>query len=135
MIAYNVLNDVLQLRDIVDDFFKEAPTSNRRAEYPYIELYEGSDELEVRALMPGVKVDDLNLELAENTLYIKGKKESDRDDKAYLRKERNFGSFNKAIQLPYKVDANTIKAELLDGILHVWLLKSEDVKPKKITIN
>ncbi|HPV42127.1 MAG TPA: Hsp20/alpha crystallin family protein [Spirochaetota bacterium] len=99
-----------------------------------MEIYEGKDELEIRALLPGIKAADLNVHLVDNNLIIEGEKKNDYEDNPYIRRERQFGSFKKSFTIPYRVDANAISADLTNGILHIKLQKSEDAKPKKIEI-
>jgi len=65
---------------------------------------------------------------------LEGEKKSDVQDKPYIRKERAFGKFKKAVKLPYRVDGDKIEAGLKDGILTVKLAKAEEARPKKIEI-
>jgi len=135
MNTYNIFDDVLNLRDIVDSFFSENASRWRTREFPLVEIYEGGDDLEIRALLPGIKVDEVDVHLVDDSLIIEGEKKNDYADQPYLRKERNFGSFKKSVKLPYRVDADKIAAELKNGILLIRLSKSEEAKPKKIEIH
>lgn len=134
MYAYNTLQDIARLRDVFDDFFSSVPRG-RHSEYPALEVYEGDDVIEIRALVPGVNSGDLNLQLVDQSLVIEGEKKKDYADKPYLRRERSFGSFRRAIKLPYRVNGDSIKAEMKNGILTVTLEKSEDAKPRRIEIH
>ncbi len=133
MYTYNVFDDVLELRNMFDDFFKSSNV--RRRNYPYTALYEGDDEIAIKAIVPGVTSEDISIELADNTLIIEGEKKADYTDNPYLRKERSFGKFKKSVKLPYRVESDKVDAELKDGILTVRLHKSEEAKPKRIEIN
>jgi len=135
MNTYDIFDDVLNLRDFVNSFFNEGSARWRNREFPYIELYEGKDDLEIRALMPGVKSEDMDIQLINDSLVLEGTKKNDYIDQAYLRKERQFGNFKKSIKLPFRVDREKITAELNNGILHIKLSKSADAKPKKIEIH
>ena len=135
MLTYNFFDEALQLRNFVDDFFRETSHRGRIREFPYIDLFQGENEIEIRAVVPGVKSEDLDLQLENNRLIISGEKKNDHTNDSYIKKERLFGKFNKSVKLPYKVDPNKINAELKDGILLVKLSKSEDAKPRKIEIN
>jgi len=135
MLAYNTFNEAIQLRNLVDNFFNDAPSLKSRCEYPYIRLYEGNDELKIKAVIPGVKSEDLNIQLIENRLVIESEKKNDHINSPYLRKERSFGKFKKSAKLPFRVDLNRVEADLKDGILSIRLYKSEDAKPRKIEIN
>ncbi len=134
MVRNTVLNDMFTLGRIVDDFFNTAPQNTGRSGYPSIDIYEGEDTVEIRANMPGVSKENLDIELSEKTLILRGEKKEPEGKKDYLRRERIFGKFSRSIELPYRVDADSIRAELKNGILHLSLAKSEDAKPKKIEI-
>ncbi len=83
----------------------------------------------------GVKTENIDIHLINDSLVIEGEKKNDYEDKPYLRKERQFGPFKKSIKLPYRVDPNKIAADMKNGILMIRLSKSEEAKPKKIEIN
>lgn len=133
MYTYNTFDDVLELRNMIDDFFKGSTV--RRKNYPYTSLNEENDQITIKAVVPGVSPENINIELVDNTLVIEGEKKSDYNDNPYLRKERSFGKFKKSIKLPYRVENENIDAQLKDGILTVCLHKSEEAKPKKIEIH
>lgn len=133
--TYDIFNDVLQLRDLVEDFFTGVPsTRNRVHEYPYINIHEMGETILLKAIMPGVNKGDVNIELNGDSLLIEGERPSDISDKPYIRKERSFGRFKKSLKLPYPINKDTINANLKDGILTVTLEKSEEAKPKRIDI-
>ncbi len=134
MYTYDIFDEVLNLRDVVNSFFMENAGKLRSREFPQIEIYEGKDELEVRALVPGVKSAEMDIQLVNDSLVIEGEKKGDYEDNPYIRKERQFGKFKKFVKLPYRVDMNAINANLADGILSIKLVKSEDAKPKRIEI-
>ncbi len=134
MYTYDIFDDIFNLRDTVNSFFNDYTGRWRSREFPNMEIYEGKDELEIRALLPGIKAADLNVHLVDNNLIIEGEKKNDYEDNPYIRRERQFGSFKKSFTIPYRVDANAISADLTNGILHIKLQKSEDAKPKKIEI-
>jgi len=133
--TYNLFNDVLNLRDVFDDFFRRVPSRGaRRIEFPYVNLYEKDDEIVIKAILPCVTSEDINVQLIDNGLLIEGERKIDYADSPYIRKERAFGKFKKSIRLPYDVDSNKINATLKDGIMTIKLAKSEAAKPKKIAI-
>jgi len=133
--TYNLLNDVVDLRNWFDGFFNEKPYWGRRADYPFVNLYEKDDNIEVAVIAPGIKGEGINLQLVDNRLTIEIEKKSDYIDKAYIRKERDFGAFKKVVELPYRVDPNKIDANMKGGILTVKLTRAEETKPKKIEIH
>ena len=135
MITYNIFDDIFELRNLVDDYFNTVPSRARRRDFPYISIYEGDDQLVIKAVAPGVKAEDLDIQLVDNSLIIQGEKKNDYAEQPYIRKERQFGRFSKSVKLPYRVDVGTIKAERKSGILTISLSRSEDTKPKKIEIH
>jgi HSP20 family protein len=134
MYTYDIFDDILNLRDVVNSVFSETTGKWRSREFPHIEVYEGKDALEIRALVPGLTSIDLDIQLVNDSLIIEGEKKDDYANNPYIRKERQFGSFKKSIKLPYRVEADKIQAELANGILHIRLMRSEDTKPKKIDV-
>lgn len=133
--TYDFLNDMTELRNWFDGFFNDRPYISRRTDYPYVNLYENNDNVEVVVLAPGVKGENINLQLIDNRLTIEAEKNIDYMVFPYIRKERNFGSFKKTVVLPYRVDPNKIEANMKEGILTVKLIRAEETKPKKIEIH
>lgn len=134
MYTYNFFDDVMNLREIFDDFFTRRTGSEPYREFPFVRIEESDDRLTVTSLMPGIKPEDIDIQLVDDSLVISGEKKADYEEKPYLRKERFFGEFKKSIKLPYRVNHQNIKADLKDGVLTISLEKSEDAKPKKIEI-
>jgi len=135
MLTYNIFDDALELRNLVDNFFRDVPSRGTYREYPYIDLYETGEGLQINAILPGVKPEEVSIELVNNSIIIEGEKKNDYTDHPYIRKEREFGKFKKSVKLPYRVDGNNVQAGMKDGILTIRLTKSEDAKPRKIEIN
>ncbi|PKL38084.1 MAG: hypothetical protein CVV44_13025 [Spirochaetae bacterium HGW-Spirochaetae-1] len=134
MYTYSIFNDMLSPLDIMDTFFFGEKTGRNASNYPVVNMYEGHDTIEIRALIPGISPENLNMELHDENLILKGDKKNDRTEDTYLRAERSFGSFTKTIRLPFRVNTETIQAKLENGVLRVTLEKSEEVKPRKIAI-
>jgi HSP20 family protein len=135
MITYSIFDDVIKLKDIVDDFFNDTGYRSKGYNFPPVNVYTNEEEMEIRAYVPGVEVDNVDIELVDENLVISGEKKDDYADQAYIRKERSFGEFKKRIPLPYRIDREKVKADLINGVLIIKLVKSEDAKPKKIEIN
>jgi len=133
--TYDYLNDVNELRNWFDGFFNDRPYLGRATDYPYVNLYEDNDNIEVAVVAPGVKVENINLQLIDNRLTIDTEKKTDYLDKPYIRKERDFGAYKKVVELPYRVNPDKIEARMKDGILIVKLTRAEETKPKKIEIH
>lgn len=132
---YNLIGDVLGLKNIVDEYFDTLPYQyNRGYEAPLVNLEEKGDNITITALAPGSKIEDINLELIDTTLQISIKRPRDYENAQYIRRERSFGTFSKSVRIPFRVNPEKINAVLKDGILTVTLEKSEDAKPRKIVI-
>ena len=104
--------------------------------FPLINLTEDTEGYYVRAELPGLKADELNISVTGNNLSITGERKiADRGENVYYhRREREDGTFSRIIALPGEVDANKVDARLKDGILTVHIPKAEKAKPKQIKI-
>lgn len=103
---------------------------------PRTNLYENGDNFEIRAEVPGLEKDDLNVKIQGNYLEITGKRGSDTPEGYKTHKtERGIGAFSRSFTLPADVDSTRVEATLKDGILYLVLPKHEAAKPKKITIS
>jgi HSP20 family protein len=130
------------LRDEIDRLF-EAPLAEltRSSQLlsgwtPAFDVYEDKDNLYVRAELPGMRKEDIDLSLHNGSLSISGERKSDdkvKEAEVY-RAERFFGRFQRTITLPTAVAAEKIKAQYKDGILSVTLPKAEEAKPKHIDV-
>jgi HSP20 family protein len=104
---------------------------------PNIEVFEKEDKFVVKADLPGMKQDDIDISVVGDTLTIKGerKAESEVKEEDYYCCERSYGSFSRSIAVPSNVDAKKIEASYEDGVLEVSLPKAPEVKPKKISVS
>jgi HSP20 family protein len=130
---YDFFEDALRLGNMFSGCFKTIPSA-KSSEEPFINLYENGDSITVKAIVPGIHSDELNIELTGRTLNIEGERKSGYTDNPYLRKERSFGKFRKSVTLPFDVDRDKIKAALSDGIFTITFEKSEQAKSRKIEI-
>ncbi len=104
---------------------------------PVIDVLEEPDRFLVRAELPGLATEDVDVSISGGTLTIQGRKLSDQpegDDRHYLRRERRFGTYSRTIPLPATVDAENASAHCRKGVLEVVLPKKEDARPKSIEI-
>ena len=104
---------------------------------PAIEVFEKKDKFVVKAELPGLKEEDIDVSVVGDTLTIRGerKAESEVKEEDYYCCERSYGSFSRSIALPSNVDANKIEADYEDGVLEVSLPKAPEVKPKKVAVS
>ncbi|MEZ0361923.1 MAG: Hsp20/alpha crystallin family protein [Hydrogenobacter sp.] len=107
-----------------------------RAFAPAVEMYETDNEIVVKAELPGVKKENIEVSIKDNVLQIKGEKKEEREEKteALHRVERVYGKFERVLTLPAEVKAEQVKAEFKDGVLEIRLPKAEVSKERKIEI-
>lgn len=103
---------------------------------PAIDIHETKDSIVVKADLPGLKKEEIDVQVDGPSLVIKGerKHESEQKENGYLRTERAYGSFYRELSLPSTVDASNMKASYKDGVLELVLPKKEEAKPKKINV-
>jgi HSP20 family protein len=101
-----------------------------------IDLSEGEDKVTVKAILPGVKPEDVDISVSENVLTIKGETRSEEtsEKENYYHREIRYGAFSRSVALPTRVNYESAEADFSDGILTVSLPKAEDVKPKSIKV-
>jgi len=130
------------LRDEIDRLF-EAPlaelarTSQLLSGWtPALDMYEDKDNVYVRAELPGMKKEDIDVSLHNGSLNISGERKNEEEfkDAEVYRSERFVGRFQRALTLPTPVAADQIKAQYKDGILNITLPKAEEAKPKQIDV-
>ena len=131
---------------MMDDFFgrRTRPwwperwfrTEGMEINVPVVDLFEEKDDIVVKAELPGLDKDNLEVNLTDHTLTIKGekKKEEEMKEENYYRSERSHGSFLRTLELPKDVHADKVKARFKNGILEVRLPKTEAAKRKEIKV-
>ena len=105
-------------------------SSNERA--LGVNIREEDDAYVLSALVPGLKAEDLNIQVLEDVLRIEGEYKADETE--YLMQELPHGSFNRTLRLPAVIDADHVEAKITDGVLTLTLPKAESARPKKIKI-
>lgn len=105
--------------------------------FPAVNISEDRDNFYIRAELPGMKSDDVSIEVVGRKLTISGERKilSEGDNVKYHRKEREDGKFSRVIELPGVVDIEKVEAKMVNGLLTVTVGKSEAIKPKQITIH
>jgi len=103
---------------------------------PAVDLYEEKDDIVVKAELPGMEKDNIEVNLSGNRLTIKGEKKEEEEVKkeGYYRSERSYGSFLRTLELPAEVQADKVKAAFQNGVLEIRLPKSEEAKKKEIQV-
>lgn len=103
---------------------------------PAMDLVEADDHFVLKADLPGLGEDDVNLEVQDNVLTISGERraEHERKEQGWYRLERSYGSFSRSLTLPDGVDADKVEANFHRGVLEVRIPKPEERKPRRISI-
>ena len=103
---------------------------------PSLDVFEEKDELVVKADLPGMSKEEIEVTVTGSVVTIKGekKKEEEVKEKDYYRRERSYGSFVRSVELPCEVKSEQIKANFKDGVLEVRMPKTEEAKKKSVAI-
>ena len=109
---------------------RQLAASNERA--LGVNIREEDDAYVLSALVPGLKADELNIQVLEDILHIEG--EYKLDESEYLLQELPHGSFKRTLRLPAAIEADHVEAKITDGVLTLKLPKAESARPKKINI-
>ncbi len=104
--------------------------------YPAINIWTNEEGQLISAEMLGVHPADLEIDVTGDALSISGERKPDEvaKDARYHRRERNYGTFSRTVQLPFMVDTNKVEASFANGVLLISLPRAEADKPRKITI-
>ena len=140
LIRWEPAREMMSLRDAMDRLFDDAftrPLSLRDGwSVPAIDMYQTDDEIVVKAALPGIKADEVQINITGEVLTLKGEvsQNQEMEEKAWHIREQRFGSFERSVALPTDVVADKAKADFENGILTITLPKADEVKPKTITI-
>jgi len=136
---WDPFRDLSVLQDRINRIFSEATrgpeAASTRTWSPVVDILETDNDLIVRAELPGLKQQDIDIEVTDESLTIKGERKFDEDAKdQYIRIERPYGPFQRSFTIGVPIQHDKVKATYRDGILEVVIPKAEEVKPKKIPI-
>lgn len=140
LIRWEPAREMMTLREAMDHLFDDAftrPLTLRDGwSAPALDMYQTDNEIVVKASLPGVKADEVQINITGEVLTLKGetKQEEQKKDKAWHIREQRWGAFERSVALPTDVVADKAKAEFENGILTITLPKAEQVKPKIINI-
>lgn len=111
-------------------------TDEMEVKPPIVDVFEEKDDIVIKAELPGIEKDNVEVNLTDHTLTIKGekKKEEEVKEENYYRAERSYGSFLRTLDLPKDVHADKVKASFKNGILEVRMPKTEEAKAKEIKV-
>ena len=118
-------------------FDRSSEEANLTAWAPAVDIFETEHELVVKADLPDIQPEELDIRVENNILTIRGERKFEKqvNENNYLRVERSFGSFTRSFSLANTVNTEAIKAEYKNGVLSLSIPKREEAKPKQIKVN
>jgi HSP20 family protein len=126
------------MRQQLDQMFDDSPQQRVSAGvFPLINLSEDKDNYYVRAELPGVKGEELDIQVTGKNLAISGERKiaAEEESAKYHRREREAGTFSRMIGLPGEINSENVEAKLENGILNIVVSKAEIAKPKQISVS
>lgn len=143
VIRWDPFREMGTLQDRMNRLFEESSRAARGEEpapttvwSPAVDIHETENEIVVKAEVPGIEKNEIELTLENNVLSLRGDRrfEKDTQDENYHRIERSYGSFSRSFQIPAVVDEASIAADHKDGVLTITLPKTQKAKAKQIAI-
>src|SRR5512136_2380926 len=143
VVKWDPFRDLVSIQDRMNRLFEQTLSRSRGEEgvsattwTPAVDIYETADTIVMKAELPGVAREDIQIQINENTLSLKGERRFAKDvqEESYLRIERAYGNFHRSFTLPGTVQQEKIRALFRDGVLELTLPKAEESKPKRISI-
>ena len=145
IVRWDPFRDVAALQDRINRIFNESFGRSQDLEddvglydwRPPVDIYETNDGVVLKVELPGIKKEDVSVEIKDNVLTLKGERLLDPEikDENYYRKERSFGKFNRSFSLQEPIKPDLIKASFKDGVLTIEIPRPEKEKPKQVTVN
>src|SRR3954447_6488893 len=127
-----------EMNRLFDTFFGGGRANNGAARrwVPPMDLVEAEDHLVLKADLPGLDSDDVNIEIKDGVLTVAGERKTEHEERAdgFYRVERGFGSFSRSMSLPEHVNAEDISANFDKGVLEIRIPKPADRKPHRVEI-
>ena len=143
VVKWDPFRDLISIQDRMNRLFEQTLSRSRGEEAasaatwtPAVDIYETVETIVMKAELPGVSREDIQIQINDNTLTLKGERRFAKDvqEESYLRIERAYGSFHRSFTLPATVRQESIRAVFRDGVLELTLPKAEEAKPKRIAI-
>lgn len=142
LVRWEPFRDIISLRNAMDRLFEDSFVRLSRfwpalGEWQVpIDMYQTDNEIVVKAAIPGLKPEEVDISITGDTLTIKGEHKEDKEvkDEDYFYKECRFGAFSRTLTIPVKVKSDKAEAVFENGILTLTLPKAEEVKPKQIKV-
>ncbi len=142
IVRWQPAGDLMSLREAMDRLFEDSWVGARGWNFPSpwteptLDVFETADHVTVKAAIPGVKPEDVEITITGNMLALSGetKTESETQEKNYLRRETRMGAFSRMLELPAGLETDRADAKFENGILTIEFPKAEEVKPKSIKV-
>ena len=144
LVPWEPFGNMMSLREAMNRLFEESflrpgalTTGEDTGMNAPVDVYETEQNVVLKAAVPGVKPEDLDVSITGDVLTIKGEFKEEREQEQrrnYIRQERRYGSFCRQLTLPTAVDANKVSANFENGVLTLEMPKREEVKPKTVKI-
>jgi HSP20 family protein len=142
IVRWEPLHELVTLRQAMDrlfeDSFVQAPrlADNGGSATPAIDIFETAEKVGIKAILPGVKPDDVDINITPEGVVIKGevKSETETREANYVRKECHYGTFARTVALPAGLKIDKAEATMEDGVLTLEIPKAEEIKPKSVKI-
>jgi HSP20 family protein len=125
-------SDFAELRHRLDQAFRDISEGAQHGWTPSVDLVRRDDALVLRADVPGIKPDEVKIEVEDDVLIVSGEHSEEKEEKKerYVRRERRYGSFSRSMALPKGVEADDIQATTEDGVLEVTIPMPKEEKRK-----
>ena len=143
VVKWDPFRDLISIQDRMNKLFEQTISRSRADEgiaattwTPSVDIYETPETIVMKAELPGLGREDIDIQIRDNTLTLRGERRFAKDvhEENYLRIERAYGSFQRSFTLPTTIQQDKIRAVFKDGVLELTLPKAEGSKPKKIAI-
>jgi HSP20 family protein len=139
VVRFDPFREITSLRDEMNRLFSRTVgdgVSSGSAWTPAVDIFDTEEAIVLRAELPGLGPDDIDIEIDDNVLTLKGERRFQEtvDEGRFYRLERAYGHFQRSVTLPQGVKADEISADVDNGVLTVRVPKADEVKPRKIAI-
>ncbi|OGV96445.1 MAG: molecular chaperone [Nitrospinae bacterium RIFCSPLOWO2_02_FULL_39_110] len=145
LVRWEPFKDLLSIHERMNRLFEDTLFRPRGMEEelakgtwaPAVDIYETQNDIVLKAELPGLTQKDINVEVRDNTLILKGEKKFEKEVKEenYHRIERSYGSFQRMFTLPDTIQQDKVKAKFKEGVLEIVMPKEEKAKPKLVKVD
>jgi HSP20 family protein len=142
MKKWDPFRDLMSIQDRMNQLFNETVAIREGEEFcrgswsPPVDIYETGNDVVLKAEIPGISQDEIDIKIEDNTLVLKGERKFEKksEDEKYYRIERSYGNFVRSFTLPNSVDQEGVKATYEAGVLKIVMPKKQEKTPKSIRV-